>query len=73
MVWPLGEIARLSGLTWRAPACLHKIRHETRDSARAHLFDVQFHHEDDGEPLGVYPCPACKGWHVGRRADKRRR
>lgn len=71
MVWLLGEVARLTRLTWRPPSCFHKIHHETRDSAVAHLFDVQFHHGNDGEPLEVYRCPDCGAWHVGRAIPRR--
>ena len=64
--WPLGETARLVGLTWRAPACLHKKRHATWEAAEAHRLDVLYNHGSDGEPLEVYWCASCPAWHVGR-------
>ena len=64
MAWTLGEVALIPPTqVWK---CLRKVHHASYDEAEAHRLDVLLNHGSNGDPLHVYRCPHCNGWHVGR-------
>lgn len=53
----------------RRRACAGKRRHATKQAASAHWFKL---HLKDAEPMTVYRCKFCRGWHVGHRMAVRK-
>lgn len=50
----------------RRKGCGDKVRHATREAARAHLFGlVRKFDKPSSERLETYQCRFCRGWHVG--------
>lgn len=49
--------------------CAKKQRHPDQTAAVAHI--VSMRKQGRGARLVSYPCPVCKGWHVGNRGGGR--
>lgn len=46
-----------------------KHKHKSRGAAEAHLRHLVDKHSY--KDAAAYPCPWCKGWHVGRKTKER--
>lgn len=53
----------------RAKSCESKRRYATSSEAEA---TAQHRREESGEPLDIYPCRFCSGWHIGHAAPKKK-
>lgn len=49
----------------RSSKCAGKHRHPSEGAAAAQIRSMAARLGDDPAALRAYPCPWCKGWHVG--------
>ena len=67
------EDAGRKGLTRHRKVCATKRRFATEFKAIDAMHNLERQQRFDGQPLRVYECTECDGWHIGHETPKAER